>query len=788
MKSSLEPARTTLLLGAGASVPSGAPSSKQLAHKLWHDLPKTEPQSDDLIETASILERRFTRRPVVEIVVSTLRKLRPAGGILGLPQFGWAAIFTTNFDQIVEHAYKQSNIPLTVIRSNYDFSYNETRMATNLYKIHGCISQDRSLGHKASMILTERDYEEYIKYRQSLFALLRSAMMNDNILIIGQSLRDRHLNDTVKEILGYKQEGLPGQVYMLVYDRDDLRALLLEDRGAKIAFGGIDELVHALATDFVPSVDAQNGGATLPLSLVSTVHDVATLKTGEPNVRRMFNGGPATYADIQIGATFERAALGLAIQALTGPCPVAAIVGPAGVGKTTFGRQLLKALSDQGYGAHEHRNDFPFQSHPWLAVEADLRSKGEKAILLLDECTGYLRQTNLLVDYLATRPDPSLRVVLTANAAQWTPRIKSPAIFSHGKIIELSRLDDGELNSLINLAEFNRPVSELVQTEFKRLSRTDQFGRLRLKCGADMFVCLKNIFDNDSLDNILLTEFNELDEGYQEYYRYVAALESIGMRVHRQLVMRMLGLPAEQVATALANLSGIVDEFVINAKEGIYGWSTRHVVIARKITDYKFSSIVELEALFNRIVDHINPAVPVELQSIRDICDAEYGIGRLADNAIRQRLYRKLIDLAPAERIPWHRLVRELLISDSLDEVEYVIRDAVEAVGADAPIDRYRVRLLVARAQKTAGISDGDRVALLRRAYELADRNISRHKHDKHSYRTLCGVALELVQRGETAHLLDEAIATMREGSERILDPEMLRDIRHYEDLRAKLH
>jgi hypothetical protein len=211
-------------------------------------------------------------------------------------------------------------------------------------------------------------------------------------------------------------------------------------------------------------------------------------------------------------------------------------------------------------------------------------------------------------------------------------------------------------------------------------------------------------------------------------------------------------------------------------------------VIARKITEYKFSSLTELESLFNTILDNINPAVPVELQSIRDICDTEHGIGRLGDGATKQKLYRRLINIAPAERIPWHRLIRTLLEDDALEDVEYVIRNAIEAVGSDAPLDRYSVRLLVARADKTQGISGGDRLALLRRAYEVADKNIRRHSYDKHSYKTLCDVAVNLVRRGETPHVLDEAILKMREGSELILDPEMLQQIRRYEELRAKFH
>jgi hypothetical protein len=66
-----------------------------------------------------------------------------------------------------------------------------------------------------------------------------------------------------------------GEVYSLIYDRDDLRAPLLEDRGLRIAFGGMDEFTHALVNnkpvaETVGIVAAQ----TLPASLVSTIEIV----------------------------------------------------------------------------------------------------------------------------------------------------------------------------------------------------------------------------------------------------------------------------------------------------------------------------------------------------------------------------------------------------------------------------------------------------------------------------------------------------------------------------------
>jgi hypothetical protein len=786
----IAPTKTCLLFGAGASVPSGAPTGKALAHQLWKTIAKSEPISDDLIETTSILCNRHGRDAVVKEIRIILRRLRPTAGLLGLPNLDWAGIYTTNFDDLVEQAYRRHKKPLAVYRSNFDFSRKEDAVGQRLYKLHGCVSEDRTLGHVSSMVLTEDDYEDYKKYRQSSFAEIQRSLNVGDVIVIGQSLADKHLQDLVKEALAAKNQGATGRIYLLVFNKDDLRAQMLENRGAKVAYGGIDDFIHALSGE--ASVQAvtivETEETVLPFQLVSTARSVSDNATAPANVIRMFNGGPATYADIASDNTFERDQESQIIESIASSAvKLMAVVGAAGVGKTTFARRIAWSLQKKALTCWEHQNEFPFRAKAWQDAESDLRAAGRRAVLIVDECTNFMRGVNDLAEHLGSLSNPALQLIVTANAAQWTPRIKSK-YFGRGKIVALSRLSDDELRSLLNLLDNNRNISSLVQAEFKNENRNRQFDQLRRKCSSDMFVCLKNIFAYESLDTILLQEYDGLAPALQEYYRFVAALEAVGTKVHRQLILRMLNISATDVTAALAGLSGIVDEFDIKPAKGLYGWSTRHLVIARKITDYKFSHIDELTGLFDQVIDNINPAETIELQSVRAICDTEYGIGRIGDPPTRQRLYRKLIELVPGERIPWHRLIREKLEEKEVNDVEYLIREAADAVGADAPIDRYRVRLLVVRAKSTKGISDSDRLALLRRAFELALVNIGRHDMDKFSYREACNVALDLHGQGESAAYLDEAIALMRNASELIGDPDMDRMLQGFEHTRARLN
>ncbi|HVK42308.1 MAG TPA: hypothetical protein VM471_07510, partial [Phenylobacterium sp.] len=102
------------------------------------------------------------------------------------------------------------------------------------------------------------------------------------------------------------------------------------------------------------------------------------------------------------------------------------------------------------------------------------------------------------------------------------------------------------------------------------------------------------------------------------------------------------------------------------------------------------------------------------------------------------------------------------------------------------PIDRFKVRLMMLRAQKTPRISPEDRLAILRKAYEAAIGNLRFHANDKYSYALVCDVAFRMVERGESEYLLEESIQLYRDASERLEDPDMARQLRSFEGQRNR--
>lgn len=436
------PQRTALLLGAGASVPSGAPTGRELAIAVSKEI-RGRVVSEDLVELATILQRTDGRDALVEAVRKQLKSLKPTGGLLALPELDWRAIYTTNFDRLVEKAYRCVGRELVLIRSNYDYARLEADTGTPLLKLHGCISKDVVDGDKARLVLTEEDYLEYSSYREVLFARLGVDLMGHDVLVVGQSLTDPHLQSAMREAAAAKRNaGAPGRLSALVYERDDDRAVLWESRGFDVAFGGIDELLRSLVViqPERPSPVESTTRLRLKPILGTAAIDIDHARTLKPDALRMFNGRAATYADITRGMTFDRSAR-LQLQSKLRDSAVQSLVilGAAGVGKTTLARQLLLEEVDDGAYCWEHVFDYPLRADEWIGVDAQLRERDARGILLVDNCGAFMGAVNKIAARLAATADPRLKLILAARPAAWRTRLKNRALHAKGSTFELSR-------------------------------------------------------------------------------------------------------------------------------------------------------------------------------------------------------------------------------------------------------------------------------------------------------------------------------------------------------------
>ena len=184
----LQPERTVLLFGAGASLPSGAPSVGTI-QKHFEKVFGVSGTVYSLSEQSGIIESRTHDRPRV---IAELRKLftpvRPTGAILNLPLYDWKSIYTTNYDRIVEESYERRSRSIAVYSSNFDFSVRRDPTAIQYFKLHGTIDKDVCDGNQSRIILTQADYDQTAEFRQALWDRFKADLAGAHLVVLGHSL------------------------------------------------------------------------------------------------------------------------------------------------------------------------------------------------------------------------------------------------------------------------------------------------------------------------------------------------------------------------------------------------------------------------------------------------------------------------------------------------------------------------------------------------------------------------------------------------------------------------
>ena len=167
--SKLDPRKTVLLFGAGASIPSGGPSTATVIERIEREFEIGSGYS--LTEISGIAEGKADRRKLVMLLRSMMLNLKPSGGLRNIPLFPWKSIFTTNYDQLVEND-SQHKLACKVYSSNFDFTLDEEVPDVELFKLHGTIDKDICDGHASRIIISDLDYQHTEIYRQKLAPLL----------------------------------------------------------------------------------------------------------------------------------------------------------------------------------------------------------------------------------------------------------------------------------------------------------------------------------------------------------------------------------------------------------------------------------------------------------------------------------------------------------------------------------------------------------------------------------------------------------------------------------------
>ena len=139
------------------------------------------------------------------------------------------------------------------------------------------------------------------------------------------------------------------------------------------------------------------------------------------------------------------------------------------------------------------------------------------------------------------------------------------------------------------------------------------------------------------------------------------------------------------------------------------------------------------------------------------------------------------MSVAPGERVPRHRLIRNLINENDFEKADTEIRIFNKDFGADGPVHRYKVNLMVARAKHTPGLLEEDRIVLLKKAQELAVAGVARYPNNKNMLSAYCELGIEYYRKTGDFSFYDLSMIELKRAEDRAGDPELSRIVLKYE-------
>lgn len=259
--------KIVLFLGSGALYGANLPNKKiplgnDLRDIICERFLNDSFKEADLAHVAAMAISQAGLFEVQDYIRDYFSELEPAAFHIKIPSFKWRAIFTTNYDLLVERCYTINKEPmqkLSLIVSNED-NFDETRVTNDLLpyvKLHGCVT--RTHDSYLPLVLTTDQYNESFDVRKRLFNHLYELAYDNSIVFVGHSLLDHNVRAV---LLSLEKECKGGQRHYLLKPKvDDIEKEFWGEK--KIT------ALDMTFSDFLDDIDTQVSRSDRLLSIVT---------------------------------------------------------------------------------------------------------------------------------------------------------------------------------------------------------------------------------------------------------------------------------------------------------------------------------------------------------------------------------------------------------------------------------------------------------------------------------------------------------------------------------------
>ena len=746
------------------SMSSGAPSAARLAENLCNHFAKGLDPNPGLKYVADLLQSRsgIDRLDVDAWIANQIDVLQPSPEHLIAPRFAWPAIFTTNYDQLIEKGY--GNQPsraqrLQVIRNvTEEYDINDAGV-TNLFKMHGCIS--RLQDPNAPLVLSGSDFRRTLPARRIMLKRLADLQRAYTWLFVGYSFRDDviiELLQELKEAIGEHQLRWSYAIlpHVTDYDRDYLRQFKV--KAISLKSGPFFDLLDQRTNRFAPP--------SLTASIASTPLDVLAKSADFPALDSQFElvgirplasaapesfyrGDSPSWADLDAGLDIRREQadeldqrarelLEQGRKAEHRRTTALVLTGSAGTGKSTVLRRLAYDL----YGSMDIALLIAREGAQWEARQIINAAKAlnRPLVVLVDAAEIDYQRLRSFYRNLVNH-DVHVLVLIGARAGAWvTVQRRWGAFIADFSAELMESFTDDEVQALLDKLAAHKliEVNAITDTHYW-MDRARAAKRLIL-------VVLLELIQDGRFEEIVLSEYQGLEDGLAEAaYRAVAVVHELGIPIRRELLRRMLDCDWDQFIARV--IQGTASKVVIEDFETITGrgfYRTKHPLLASIV---RKNTVPEPLAVFRHLMSNVDPAERDDATLVRTILKSDELSEVLPEYIDRRSLFETAVEMLPQDVVVRHQMGINDMEASHLEAARKVFETCLSLSPANAAVIHSFGMLETERAKRTA--PGPLREMLYGKAIEHFQKVIDLDQHSQYGYHS--GAALYLNRSREEA-------------------------------------
>ncbi len=750
------------------------------------------------MDVAEIANHRLGKPVVMRYLFDRFATFQPGSAHVAIVQLPWSAIYTTNYDRLIEIAAKQPNIAapyhIAPIVSQADLVDDLTDGDIPYYKVHGTIERASTL--EGRLILTREDYRYYGEFRKPLFQRLKRDLLSRTFLFAGYSLAD----DDLRTILDDCREELSVDALPVSY------ALRRNVHPAQAAFWREKYNIHFLDVDASQFLqDLRDTWETFAQTATPArrlerqfyaVDQTARFKRlgdsfyllrpadcgGQSKAVSFFQGAEPTWADIRDAIASKRDLFWTVYDALfpeladpSLPVSVSLVTGSAGTGKTTLLRSLAwEFAKDLALPVVVHVAGSPLDAG--LLRPLNEESNPKRIIVVIHHAAEEFAKIEHFTEQIKNLGLPvSVLLEERRNQWGWVSQIKGSRMAVSE--FEVGRLSQNEIEQIIDSMASAGCLGRLADMEPSQ--RVEHFEALAQK---DLLVALRELTaeTNKSFDAIVVDEYRQVPtESARRVYALIAALGQFDLSLRYETIVHALGLNYSDLGDVFKATQGVLfslEERGSSIHNRGFRVLARHPVIAGIVFSEAAPDDEGRFELLDLLLSNLDKGFPEDGFVLRQLVNRREVPQVLDAPEWKRAFFERLAKVLPGDPfVLQHRSMLERDLGDGERAVRYA-REALKLDERNAALQNTLGLAYLAQARHES--VDHVRQGLMREADRLFEDGIRKDPINAFGYLGKAQVlrlgAEEQAEDESRNHRLGEALAYLVSAAEVVTDPTVL--------------